>query len=206
MALPYSSCIIVFLQVGKSNSTFKLIADKWDFALLASRCCLPVCDQDVVSFIHSCMLTMIGWNMQTHSKAWAICTIITITIFSIFTKYPIINMITRYLISMMGWNTRTRSPRIQHSLASVDEEEAARRRWGKAHKTPTCSCPHMLIYPHMIMCSYAHISLISKEVAQTGDQHAHLHLPGHRRHHLLRRLLPHILLHIVRRPSIVKLS
>ena len=25
----------------------------------------------------------------------------------------------------------------------------------------------MLIYPHMIMCSYAHISLISKEVAQT---------------------------------------
>ena len=27
----------------------------------------------------------------------------------------------------MGWNTRTRSPRIQHSLASV-EEEAERRR------------------------------------------------------------------------------
>ena len=159
MALPYSSCIIVFLQVGKSNSTFKLIADKWDFALLASRCCLPVCDQDVVSFIHSCMLTMIGWNMQTHSKAWAICTIITITIFSIFTKYPIINMITRYLISMMGWNTRTRSPRIQHSLASVDEEEAARRRWEKLMK-PSHACVLILSY-HILICSYIpHISLI----------------------------------------------
>ena len=37
------------------------------------------------------------------------------------------NTITITITSMMGWNTRTRSPRIQHSLASV-EEEAERRR------------------------------------------------------------------------------
>ena len=35
----------------------------------------------------------------------------------------------KYLtISMMGWNTRTRSPRIQHGLASVDEHDAETRR------------------------------------------------------------------------------
>ena len=158
--VPYPSCIIVFLQVGKSNSTlFQLIANKWLFALLASCCCLPVCDQDVVSFIHSCMLTMIGWNMQTHSKAWAIYVPSSQSPFSASSQNILSSTWSQDILSAWWDGTREREARGFSTVWQVWMRMRPRGGGGvKLIKPPHAlvlicsyiliwSCAHMPIYP-----------------------------------------------------------